>query len=234
MPPPAEAAAPAPSRKRAHHQSSAASSSTATPPALEQEDFAAYVNFKILDTIGYPGAYRKFLLKRKDQGAGFAVKMNGHINSVQAGVKALSLLEQDIKSSHALKNLHMIWQHVVESNTPPSDLQLTIGTCLITSKQNIPCIVIRGKGRGANSFTVSSKFATFLYHLWITYKIDVLIKVYSRKCLDEIDPQGCKPLADIVAKMNERAHEVSSMARALHAAYCHVSRSAVGGLLAVV
>ena len=206
----------------------------AAPPHLEQEDFFTYVYFRILDGIGYPGAYRKFLLKRKDQGAGFAVKMNGHINSVQAGVKALSLLEQDIKSSHALKNLHMIWQHVVESNTPPSDLQLTIGTCLITSKQNIPCIVIRGKGRGANSFTVSSKFATFLYHLWITYKIDVLIKVYSRKCLDEIDPQGCKPLADIVAKMNERAHEVSSMARALHAAYCHVSRSAVGGLLAVV
>ena len=84
---------------------------------------------------------------------------------------------QDIKKSSILKNLDIIWQHVVESNIPPSDQQLTIGTCLITGKTNLPCIVIRGKGRGANNFTVSSKFSLFLYHLWIIYKIDILIKV---------------------------------------------------------
>lgn len=66
---------------------------------------------------------------------------------------------------------------MIESNTPPSDLHLTIGTCLITGKGNTSCILIRGKGRGANNFTVCSKFAPFLYHLWIIYKIDMLIKV---------------------------------------------------------
>ena len=123
---------------------------------------------------------------------------------------------------------------MVESNTPPSDLQLTIGTCLITAKGNVPCIVIKGKGRGAHNFTVSSKFATFLYHLWMIYKMDVLIKVYARKCLDEIDPQGGKPLAEIVGLINERSHEVRNMARSLHSAFSHVTRSAVYGLLAVV
>lgn len=89
----------------------------------------------------------------------------------------MSVGGQDIKKSSILKNLDIIWQHVVESNIPPSDQQLTIGTCLITGKTNLPCIVIRGKGRGANNFTVSSKFSLFLYHLWIIYKIDILIKV---------------------------------------------------------
>ena len=84
---------------------------------------------------------------------------------------------QDIKKSSVLKNLDVVWQHVVESNVPPSDANLVIGTCLITGKTNAPCIVIRGKGRGAQNFTVCSKFASFLYHLWIVYKIDILIKV---------------------------------------------------------
>lgn len=41
-----------------HHQSNASL-------VLDHEDFTAYVNYKMLDSIGYPGAYRKFLLKRK-------------------------------------------------------------------------------------------------------------------------------------------------------------------------
>lgn len=202
--------------------------------SLDLDDFCAYINFKILDSIGYPGAYRKFLVKRKEQGADWAVQMNTRVAAVQAGIKSLCAIEQDVKTSHTLRNLHLVWQHVVESNTPPSDLQLTIGTCLITGKANVPCIVIRGKGRGAHNFTVCSKFATFLYHLWMTYKMDVLIKVYARTCLDEIDPQGTKPLAEIVARMNERSHEVRSLARSTHAAFTHVARSALGGLLAVV
>ena len=122
--------------------------------------------------------------------------MNDHVVVVQHAIKELSLLEQvwfnpqnrqchhgelnasqDVKKSSILKNLDIVWQHVVESNIPPSDLHLTIGTCIITNKQNAPCIVIRGKGRGAHNFTVCNKFAPFLYHLWMTYKMDILIKV---------------------------------------------------------
>ena len=134
-------------RKRPHAPTSA-------PPALELEDFCGFVYYRILDSIGYPGASRKFLVRRKEQGADFAVRLNMQVNAVQNGLRALALVEQDIKASHALKSLHLVWQHVVESNTPPSDLQLTIGTCLITGKPNVPCIVIKGKGRGAHNFTV--------------------------------------------------------------------------------
>ena len=205
---------------------------TALP--MQELNVFHYVHFKILDSIGFPGAYRKFMIKRKDQGATWAVEMNEHIAHVHAAVKELTLLEQDIKKSSILKNLDIVWQHVIESNVPPSDLNLTIGTCLITGKPNVPCIVIRGKGRGANNFTVCSKFATFLYHLWMIYKMDMLIKVYTRKVLEEVDPRGAMLLADIAQHFKEREVEVHNLARALHSAYTHVYRSAKGGLLAVV
>ena len=144
---------------------------------IDAEDVFQYASFRILDSIGYPGAYRKFMLKRREQGADWALQMNSHVQGVQGALKELSLLEQDIKKSSVLKNLDIVWQHVVESNTPPSELHLTIGTCLITGKAHMPCIVIRGKGRGAHNFMVSSKFAPFLYHLWVIYKMDLLIKV---------------------------------------------------------
>jgi hypothetical protein len=130
---------------------------TTTPRSaavVHEDDFYQYVNFRILDSIGYPGAYRKFMIRRRDQGAEWAVKMNDHVVMVQHAVKELAFLEQDMKNSMVLKNLDIVWQHVVESNTPPSDMHLSIGTCLITGKTNVSCIVIRGKGRGAHNFTV--------------------------------------------------------------------------------
>ena len=61
---------------------------------VNKDDFFHYTNFRILDSIGYPGAYRKFMLKRKEQGADWAVRMNEHVLSVQRSIKDLSILEQ--------------------------------------------------------------------------------------------------------------------------------------------
>jgi hypothetical protein len=174
------------------------------------------------------------MIRRRDQGADWAIKLNDHVTMIQHAVKELAILEQDIKNSMVLKNLDIVWQHVVESNTPPSDMHLTIGTCLITNKTNVPCIVIRGKGRGAHNFTVSSKFSNFLFHLWIIYKMDILIKVYTRKSLEEIDESSSLSLMDIAQKFKERDHEIKSFSRSFHSAYSHVYRSAIGGLMAVV
>lgn len=60
---------------------------------VNKDDFFHYTNFRILDSIGYPGAYRKFMLKRKEQGADWAVRMNEHVLSVQRSIKDLSILE---------------------------------------------------------------------------------------------------------------------------------------------
>ena len=61
---------------------------------IQEPTVFQYVNFRILDSIGFPGAYRKFMLKRKDQGAEWAIHMNEHVAQVQGAIKELSLLEQ--------------------------------------------------------------------------------------------------------------------------------------------
>ena len=68
----------------------------------------------------------------------------------------------------------------------------------------------------------------------MVYKMDMLIKVYTRKALEEIDPQGTLILADIAQHFKARESEVHNLSRALHSAYTHVYRSAKGGLMAVV
>ncbi len=65
-----------------------------TTMVVDEEDFFHYTNFRILDSIGYPGAYRKFLLRRKEQGSEWATKMNNHVIVVQHSIRELSILEQ--------------------------------------------------------------------------------------------------------------------------------------------
>jgi len=84
-------------------------SSTATGMTMvvNEEDFFHYTNFRILDSIGYPGAYRKFLLRRKDQGSEWAIKMNNHVVVVQHSIRELSILEQvSLSVAHAACGMH--------------------------------------------------------------------------------------------------------------------------------
>ena len=55
-----------------------------------------------------------------------------------------------------------------------------------------------------------------------------------RKTLEEVDLEHTLSLAHIAQKIKERDQEVHNLARSLHAAYTHVYRSAMGGLLAVI
>jgi hypothetical protein len=198
------------------------------------EAFEGYVHFRILDSIGFPGAYKKFMLARKEQEAEWAVRMARQVQSVQAALRHLEAKEHELRASH-LAPLHIVWQHVAESNLPPSDLQLTIAHCPISRKSNIPCVVIKGKGRGAQPFTVHSRFAVFLYDLWVVYKMDVLIKTYARQTMEVIDTEGRLSMAEVVDAFRTRHHDdVRCLARAFHAAYLHVFHSAVCGLQAIV
>jgi hypothetical protein len=162
------------------------------------ENFKNYIDFRILDSIAYPGTYKKFMAARKEQGVEWAIEMSKHVQAVQAAFTDVEQKEQQLRSSSQLSQLHIVWMHVAESNLPPSDLQLTIATCMISKKSGVPCVVIKGKGRGAQPFTVHSRFCTFLHDIWIVYKIDVLIKAFARSCIDTVDPTGKMPMAEIV------------------------------------
>jgi len=203
------------------------------PVPLAQDDLKTYIKFKILDSISHPGSYKKFMLARKDQGLEWAVDMNHRIINVQNALKDLERKEQELKTS-PLSNLHMVWQHVAESNLPPLDLQLTIASCIISQKQNIPCVVIKGKGRGAHPFTVNSKFAPFLYDLWVIYKLDLLVKTFARQKLEVIDPHHKLSMSDIVKDLESKSEEIHHLAGAFYFAFCHVYKSAVHGLQAII
>ncbi len=131
------------------------------------------------------------------QGVKWAIEMAQHVQAVQAAISDLEQKEQQLRASQ-LSALHIVWVHVAESNLPPSDLQLTIANCVISRKTGVPCVVIKGKGRGAQPFTVNSRFCSFLHDIWIVYKIDILIKTFARSCIEEIDPGGQMPMVDVV------------------------------------
>jgi hypothetical protein len=200
---------------------------------LSKDDLQVYIKFKILDSISHPGTYKKFMLARKDQGLEWAVDMNQRINNVQNAIKELERREQELKLT-PLSNLHMIWQHVAESNLPPLDLQLTIANCVISQKQSIPCVIIKGKGRGAHPFTVNSKFASFLHDLWVIYKLDILIKTFARQKLDEIDPHQKMSMSDIGHSLESKKEDIQHLAGAFFFAFSHVYKSAVYALQAII
>lgn len=193
-------------------------------------DFEGYIRFRALDAIAYPGSYKKFLLARKEQEAAWAVAMTAQIQAVNEALQELDGREQELRGS-PLQPMQTLIQHVSESNLPPSDLQLTIATCLISRKTGIPCVVIRGKGRGSLPFTVASRFVPFLYDLWTVHKLDVLIKTFARQCIELADPDGHMPMAEIAALFQgPRADDVRALAAAFHAAFEHVLRSIVAAL----
>lgn len=171
------------------------------------------------------GNYKKFLLARKDQEAPWAVDLWRQIHAVQTAIHELETKEQELRASplHSMQNLI---QHVVESNLPPSDPQLTIATCIISHKVCVPCVVIRGKGRGSTPFHVSSRFVPFLYDLWIIHKMDVLIKTFTRQCLDAFDPEAQRTMAEVASVFEDtRRNDVRAMAGFFYVAYQHVFRS---------
>ena len=208
------------------------------PPAaglpVTSADFQAYVLFRVLDSIAYPGTYKKFMLARKEQDAPWAVRMAQQVQAVQAAIQDLELKEQDLRSS-PLAALHIVSHHVTESNLPPSDLQLTIGNCAISRKTAIPCVIVRGKGRGAQPFTVNSRFSQFLYNMWVINKLDILIKTFARQCLDALDPRAQLPMGDIVSAFQTRyAEDVAHLAEGFFLAYAHVLRSIRNALETII
>ena len=201
---------------------------------MSAQAFEGYVRFRILDAIGAPGHYRRFLQARKEHGVEWAVTMSERVQAVQAALQALDVKEQELRSSpwHAAQNL---LQHVSESNLPPEALQLCISTCIISRKANVPCVVIKGKGRGSMPFHVASRFVGFLTDLWIIKKMDLLIKTFTRQCLEQLDPSSERPLAEVVAELEQtRGDDIRALAHGFHAAYFHIFASITNALQSIV
>ena len=201
---------------------------------MTEANFSSYVLFRVLDSLGSPGSYRRFLSIKKDQSNSFAVDMFNHVQAVQAALQELEAKQQELRTSplHPMMNL---LQHVAESNLPPSDLSLEIGSCIISGKVDVPCVVIKGKGRGSLPFHVSSRTVPFLVDVWQISKLDLLIKVFAKGVVETIDPHGQLPLAEVVAEIERtRGDDMRALAGAFYDSYQHVFRSITTALQAIV
>ena len=201
---------------------------------VTEEDFSGYVKFRILESVGQPGAYRRFMHTRREQRLAWAVRMSACIHNVTSALKALATHEQELKTSPNLHTIYPIWQYIADSSLPPTDLPMTIGTCVVSGRANVLCVHIRCKGRGAQQFTVSNRFIPFFTRLWTVNKMDVLLKVYTRMRVEQFDPLGTRPLAETVALLEGKSHETEALARAFYRAYSHVFLSVKHGLTDVV
>ena len=114
------------------------------------------------------------------------------------------------------------------------DLPVVIGNCQLTGKQTTACVLVRCKGRGGVHFTLSSAFTPFLLRLWVVYRMDMLIKLYTRQCLDEIPQHRTAPLANTVAAIELKQDETRALARGLYRAYAHVLMSVRSGLTEII
>ena len=208
----------------------------AKPPRRDvtEDDFRGYVKFRTLESIGQPGVYRRFMHTRREQRVQWAMHMSACIQAVTNAMKELAVHEQELKTSPNLHTLYPIWQYIADSSLPPSDLPMSIGTCCVCGKANTLCVHIRCKGRGAQQFTVSNRFMPFFTRLWTVNKMDVLLKVYTRSCVEQFDPQGTRPLAETVAQLEAKTHETEALARAFYRAYMHVFLSVKQALADVV
>ena len=242
------------------------------PVNLNEEDFYQYVNFRVLDSLGYPGAYKKFMLRRRDQGADWAIKMNNHVILVQHAIKDLSLIEQVGSTFSFLCNRNIHTSRIVASGYQkiqrPQESRCCMATCgekqyppirSIFNCRHMPhhrknqCTMHCNPWQRERSTQFHSLQQIFLLlvpamdHLQNRYpyqgpcffsfsltNLTDLSQVYTRKTLEEVDPNSELSLVEIAQKFKDRTQEMQNFARSFHAAYMHVYRSAKGGLLSVV
>jgi len=188
-----------------------------------QPDFLGYISFKMLDTLGTPGSYKKFMMARREHKAPWALTMHASVAAVQQAIKDLLVQQNALKNIPHLQQLYVISQHVLDSNMPPLDLQFTVETCSLTKKPNVPCIIIKGKGRCSPNFPVHNRFSIFFFHLWIISKMDVIIKVYLRNCIHEMQSDSPADLAKYLQE--QKAQSTDALAHALCNAFYHVANS---------
>ena len=117
---------------------------------------------------------------------------------------------------------------------PPTDLPVVIQTCGLTGRHHVPCMVIKCKGRGSHQYMASTRFTPFLNHLWVIFKMDVLLKLHARTSIEAIDPSSTNVISETVSQLELLTHEQHALAKGFFNAYTHVLLSIRHSLTNVV
>lgn len=201
---------------------------------VSEDDFLRYVRFRMLDNIGIPGVYKRFMHSRKEQHVEWAVTMCSSVGSVQNAIKDLAASNADLRKSAMLSTVCPIWQYVMDLSIPPTDLPTVIGQCQITGREEIPCTLLKCKGRGAQQYTISKKFTSFFNKLWIVFKMDTLIKIHMNMLMQDLSFSEIESLQETAVLLDTKSEEMRCLARGFFLAYMHVFRSTQHALCAIV
>lgn len=201
---------------------------------VTEEDFFRYVRFRMLDNIGIPGVYKRFMHSRKEQQVEWAVATSSSVAAVQNAIKELSASNADLRKSAMLSTLCPIWQYVMDLSIPPTDLPTVIGQCQITGREEIPCTLLKCKGRGAQQYTISKKFTCFFYKLWVVCKMDTLIKIHMHMLMQDSQLSESESLQQTAIYLDTKSEDMRCLARGFYEAYMHVFRSTQYALCSIV
>jgi hypothetical protein len=192
---------------------------------LSYDSFEAYVLYKAFDFIS-DGAYKKLLVKCKDNGDVWAISTYSKIQETTLTVRQVV---QNVQNLHEYgkPRLHKVCLEVMSSANPPCKKKAGWNTCVVTGTRSDECIDLTRPGRSESLVTIHPKFSHFMVMLWLIAKIEHVCKVYTKHWLTAQGSayQEEKTVQDICNDFQAQNDTIEAMYAAFSHGVVHVTNS---------
>lgn len=148
---------------------------------VSYEIFQLYATYKAFDYLS-EGAYKKLVVKSKENGDPWAVKLYSGMQEVANHCKRTVNLISSLHE-YGKNRLQMVCNEVISSANPPCRKKQGWNVCMITGVRSDDCIDLTKHGKGENCFIVNGKFSHFVLMLWLVVKIEHVCKIVAKNWL---------------------------------------------------
>ncbi len=150
------------------------------------EVFKAFVCTKAFDIIGN-GTYKAYLVKARDNGDEWAMRMHASTTTVVEHVKAINALVAQIRKFSAA-GLGAICKEITSNTTPPVFSARQWNVCQISGQHSECCVeLLRSQHKQSRAVFVHAQYTRFLELLWFACKIEHVVRNYTRQWLRQRD-----------------------------------------------
>lgn len=192
-----------------------------TTEACSLYAFESFFLFKCYDVISN-GQFKKHLLRSKDTGESWAVKMASEVQLVQACINKVQAAVASMP--HVGNKLHDICRVVMNSAQPPVKLYLGVCNCGITNSVCTQSLDLSKTARSTKPIRVSLKFCHFFMMLWLCNKIEYVVRSVCRGWMDGREStETYKELCEAIK--GEQSEFIRNMHKLFSAAYSHVTQT---------
>jgi hypothetical protein len=192
-----------------------------TPEVCSPEAFENFFLAKCYDVISN-GQYKKHLVRCKDTGETWAVKMGADVQLVQSCINKVQSAVASMP--HMGNHLQEICRSVMNSAQPPVKLYLGVCNCTITNAVCTQSLDLSKTARSSQPTRVSLKFCHFFMMLWLCNKIEYVVRSVCRGWMDGRDSGDTyKDLCEGVKA--DHAEFIARMHKLFNVAYAHVTRT---------